>query len=181
MNFDKKKIIVGVIVIAVLAVGIFIFMSRTPGTSAPAVSPTGSPSATKGTATREAAPQSVVVPEKGAQVPDNVASVNVVSAANPGNNSSYRSFEGIKIEGGVFNPDTVIARQGDIVNFSVTAVDSNYDFTQPDYGFKETIKRGETKKIQFGATAAGKFLFYCASCGGPAKGPVGYIVVASKK
>ena len=39
------------------------------------------------------------------------------------------------------------------------------------------IAQGATQRIQFGATAEGKFIFYCKSCGGPSQGPVGYLVI----
>ena len=67
--------------------------------------------------------------------------------------------------------------QGDIVNLEITAADANYGFTQPDYGLNASIVKGKTQQIQFQALQSGNFEFYCGSCGGPAKGPVGHIIV----
>ena len=69
------------------------------------------------------------------------------------------------------------SNRGETVNLSVTAVDANYSFTQPDYGFNDMIAKGKTQTIQFQAMASGNFSFYCSSCGGPLKGPVGHIII----
>ena len=111
-------------------------------------------------------------------MPANVAAPSIVAAANA-SGSAFRSFE-IKVEGGHFTPDTVIVRQGDTVHIDVTGVDRAYDFTQPDYGFKTLLLKGQSKQIEFNASASGKFKFYCAACGGPDKGPVGYIIISPK-
>jgi heme/copper-type cytochrome/quinol oxidase subunit 2 len=92
---------------------------------------------------------------------------------------SYRSFN-ITVQNGAYSPDTVIVNQNDTVNLELTAVDAAYGFDQPDYGFNSAIPKGATKNIQFQALQSGNFLFYCASCGGPASGPVGHIIVVAK-
>ena len=74
----------------------------------------------------------------------------------------------------------MVVKQGDTVNLELTAVDANYGFTQPDYGFNAAIPDGKTQTIQFQALNVGNFTFYCASCGGPSKGPVGHIIVVAK-
>ncbi|MEK7508079.1 MAG: cupredoxin domain-containing protein [Patescibacteria group bacterium] len=186
MIFDRKKIIWAVVVVfgvvLIISVGGLIRKQN----SSPSVTPQGQTSGKlseqiQGPVTREAPPKDIVVPDTDSQnLQQNIAKPEVVSRASQTNNSSYRSFD-IKIERDAFMPDTIIVYEGDTTNINVTAVDKDYDFTQPDYGFKVLIKKGETKKIQFGATAAGRFLFYCDSCGGPDKGPRGYVVIASKK
>lgn len=125
--------------------------------------------------TREDLPENaILVPETDSEgVPKNVARPRQVSSA-PG--FTLRQFS-LRIENGRFLPDTVIVNVGDSVDLSVTAVDGDYDFTQPDFGFRAEIRKGETRNIQFGATVAGQFRFYCASCGGPEKGPTGALMV----
>jgi len=130
--------------------------------------------------TREPVPEGVVVPEIGAlEVPENVAVPRFVSAASLTSDASYRSFV-ISIEGGQFKPDTIAVRERDIVDLNITAIDQDYDFTQPDFGFRQPIPQGTTEKVQFAAGATGKFTFFCASCGGPDQGPKGFILIVPK-
>lgn len=123
------------------------------------------------------------VVEKDTAVQDeNIAKPKNVTPASPVSDASLRDFEVIVAENNKFSPEIITAYKGDIINFYIKAVDKDYDWTQPDYGFSNfKINKGETKKIQFQASAEGKFMFYCESCGGPDKGPIGYIIVKSKK
>ncbi|MEK7076966.1 MAG: cupredoxin domain-containing protein, partial [Patescibacteria group bacterium] len=110
--------------------------------------------------------------------PANVARPDVSIPLGASTDDKLRKFQ-IQITGGAFAPeDTVVVRKGDSVRLAVTAVDRNYDFTQPDYGFSSPIRKGTSVEFKFAATASGKFTFFCKSCGGPEKGPVGYLIVA---
>ncbi len=131
--------------------------------------------------TKTAVPANVSVPNKGATSTVLGAAIPVVQAAgDPSGDVSYRSFA-IAIKNGAFSPSTVIVDQGDTVNLNLTAVDASYGFNQPDYGFSvTTIPKGKMQVIQFQALQPGNFTFYCASCGGPSKGPVGHIIVVPK-
>ena len=172
--------IIGVIVLVFVAIFLFAFVKGPSGTI-PGGGGTGSEAEPPGPVTREAPPKNVVVPGAGAEnVPENVAVPQSVSptAAHRGG-AQNRSFE-VQISGNKFEPDTVIVNKGDTVRISVTAVDKNYDYFQPDYGFKIVLKKGESNFTQFDATAAGRFTIFCESCGGPEKGPIGYLVVAEK-
>jgi heme/copper-type cytochrome/quinol oxidase subunit 2 len=180
----KKRIIVIAIAVVVVAAVIFAFIavrrregspsvansnSQSTGTAAAPISPTYLPT-----------PVNVLVPEAGAQnVSSGIAVPQVESAASPSSNFKYRSFD-IIVQGGEFTPSTIDVNQGDEVNLQIGAVGGNYDFTQPDYGIHISLPDGKSEHFEFGATAAGKFTFYCSSCGGPAKGPVGYLVVVGK-
>ena len=186
MDAKKKIMIVTVIAVVILAVIVFAGYewranAPTVSTSVPASnSNSGAASApTPSIVTRTAVPANTVVPDKGATgIPANVAVPAVQGPGDPAGNVSYRSFN-IKIENNVFSPSTVIVKQGDTVNLSLTAVDGNYGFTQPDYGFNAPIAKGQTKNAQFQVLQSGDFLFYCGSCGGPSKGPVGHIIVTA--
>lgn len=175
---DKKKLI-GVIV-AVVVVAVFvgiIFLSKPSPPSAPPggevkQQPPG------GLTTRAPAPANVVVPNMGQSVPPEVAPPAAVLPVNPNTAHSDRSFN-IKAANNEFTPNTVILKAYDNLNLNITAVDKNYDFTQPDYGFnKFLIPKGQSKRVTFQVSASGKFTFYCATCGGPGKGPIGYVIVA---
>lgn len=183
---SAKKIVVAVVVVIVIAALAFAWYAMSHrGVSVPSAGTTGAPSGNTTIATsttRTAVPTNVVVPDKGAatsSVPTGVAVPVVQGAGDPSGNVSYRSFN-ITIQNGVYNPDTVIVNQGDTVNLELTAADAAYGFTQPDYGFDAAIPEGKTQTIQFQALQSGNFTFYCSSCGGPSKGPVGHIIVVAK-
>lgn len=166
--------------VIVIVVGVILLVKRTPSTYGPNAPAGGAAAKPSGPVTREAAPQNVVVPSKDSKgVPQNVALPTNVSPASQTSDASFRGFS-IKADNNEFIPNTVIVRQGDVADITVTAVDKDYDWSQPDYGFKTPIPKGTSKRIQFGATASGKFTFFCSVCGGPQKGPVGYLIVAQK-
>ncbi len=186
MELTGKKrniLIVAVIVVIVAVVVVFVIVGgqgNTPGaTNGNSSSSNGAGSASSTSATRLPAPSNVVVPDMGATSTNGVAVPQVESAAAPGVDTKYRSFS-IIVQNGEFIPSTVVANLGDTINIQIGAVGGNYDFTQPDLGFDVSIPDGQNKTIQFAAVTPGKFIFYCSSCGGPAKGPVGYIIVPGK-
>ena len=190
----KQAIYIAVVVVAVIVVaGIAMMVGQKPGimpggaqpsnnSNSAGTNPAGgsSPSSTA-PVTRLPVPTNISVPEAGASTSSagGVAVPQVESAAAPGVSAKYRSFD-ITLQNGAFTPSTIAVNQGDTVNLNITALDGSYDFTQPDFGFKYPLPQGESKQIGFEATAPGKFIFYCAACGGPSKGPVGYLLVAGK-
>lgn len=171
MVSTNKSIFLAVAIVAIIAIGAVIFF-RTSGVQ------NGGPTST--TATRTAAPADVTVPNKGDTVAVNVAAPIVVAAAGTNVVSNLRSFD-LALAGGQFSPSTVIVNFMDIVHLTVSSQDGTYDFAQPDYGLSTgPIAKGKVKTIEFQANNAGKFSFFCASCGGPGKGPVGYLIVVKK-
>lgn len=129
-----------------------------------------------GSQTRENISGSVEIPDKGDTAPANVAVPTTQGAAGNNTSAQYRSFN-LNVSGSSFSPDTIIAKLGDTVHLLITS-SGNYDFTQPDYGLNFKLPSGKTTVVEFQATAAGKYKFYCSSCGGPENGPVGYVVVS---
>lgn len=179
----ERLAIVGGVVLAVLLLvfGMYSFLRQmtTPG-SAPTATDQGSATQPVVQPTREAVSPDVVVPEKGdTNVAAGVATPDVTAPANPQNSGTYRKFT-MDITNNAFFPKTFIVTQGDTVHIDVTAIDAAYDVLQPDYGFGTALKKGETKFLEFSATGAGQFTFYCTSCGGPAKGPTGTLIVKPK-
>ena len=174
-NEGMRKIFMWVIVIiAVVSIGFGILSkSITPRRD-------GEPTSGTGFATRQPAPATVVVPDKETEVPAYVAKPKSVSPAALGVEAKLRIFE-ITATATVFTPDTVVVNQGDVVRIKVTALDGDYDLDQPDYGFSQSIRNGEVKPLEFQASAAGVFKFFCPSCGGPTKGPLGSLIVVPKK
>jgi heme/copper-type cytochrome/quinol oxidase subunit 2 len=185
---SKKEILIIAVAVVVVVAGVGIYYwsgGNKTGSSAlvPVAGTTGSAgtgTVTSASATIQLVPSNVVVPVQNASsVPAGVAAPTIVTPGSPSGSTKYRSFS-INISGGAYTPNTVIVNQGDTVHISLTAVGGSYDFTQPNYGLSLTIPEGQTKPVQFDADTAGKFTFYCASCGGPAKGPTGYIEVVAK-
>jgi heme/copper-type cytochrome/quinol oxidase subunit 2 len=146
------------------------------------LAPAGSPqSGSGGSATEQPiATSSVAVPGVNATgVAAGVAVPSVVAAGSVTGDTSYRSFN-IKESASAFTPSMIIVNEGDTAHINLTASGGKVDFTQPDLGLSLTVPAGATKVVQFDADAAGKFTFYCKSCGGPSKGPVGYIEVVAQ-
>jgi len=182
----RIALIAGVAVVVVIIIVAFFVVSNSGNkgggqSGSPGQAGTSpSSSASSGPVTRLPVPANVVVPDAGAaNVPADVAVPTVESAAAPGSSLKYRSFN-IIVENGAFMPSTIAVNLGDEVNLQLGAVGGDYDFTQPDYGFHVVLPNGKSEHFEFGATAAGKFVFYCSSCGGPAKGPVGYLIVTGQ-
>jgi len=185
-NANTKKIVIIVVILVVIAAVVVLVVlggniGSMPGAGTGSFGNSGGANSSTPAAsvTHLPTPANVVVPDAGAVGTGGVAVPQVESPAAPGVSAKYRSFN-IIVQNGEFIPSTIAVNLGDTVNLQIGAVGGTYDFTQPDLGFNVPLPNGENKKIQFAAMSAGKFVFYCSSCGGPAKGPVGYIVVAGK-
>jgi heme/copper-type cytochrome/quinol oxidase subunit 2 len=187
MELTNKKlaIIVAIAIVVVVAVIFAIVATRQQGNAPSATNSTSqnaAPAAAPAsiTTTHLPVPANVVVPDAGAKnVPATVAVPQVEAAASQTSDSKYRSFN-IMIENGQFMPDTIAVNLGDIVNLELSAVGANYDFTQPDYSIGVPIPANGSVRKEFQANVSGKFVFYCSLCGGPAKGPVGYLIVTGQ-
>ncbi|MEK9173512.1 MAG: hypothetical protein AAB594_03015 [Patescibacteria group bacterium] len=131
--------------------------------------------------TMQNSPPNVVVPEKDTQnLPGNIAKPEVFYELKRRPGTGLRVFS-LTIEGDTFKPDTVIVNEFDRVKINLTAVDKDYDFTQPDMGRPMKIPKGTTEFIEFQAQGGKKLTFYCALCGGPEKGPIGNIIIKPKE
>lgn len=130
---------------------------------------------------RAEVPVDIKVPEMGEQLSEAerkiVAVPTVVTAAAPGVESKFRSFD-IKAENGKFEPSRIIGRVGDTIHVNFTAVDKEYDIVFPSYSMKQTAKAGQTKVLEFSAVIAGNFTYYCELCGGPESTARGNIIIA---
>lgn len=169
-------------VVLILLVGWWLLSGYSGGTGGSVV-PGGPESAavSQGPVTRLPAPSGISVPNATSlNVPANVAKPSAVTPAGPNRSASFRKFS-ISVSGNQFTPSDVIVNVGDTVHLDITAADKEYDFAQPDYGYFKPLPKSMTTPVEFQATAAGKFTFYCRACGGPAKGPVGYIIVVGSR
>ena len=166
--------VAAVIILIFLIVGISKIKKSSPPPSTQETSPTEE---VKENLTHLAVPENISVPEINQEttLPD-VAKPISVSPAAPQSDRSLRKFE-IKAEGNKFQPQEIIAYEKDIVRINITAVDKDYDWTQPDYGFNVKIPKGTTKPIEFQVTTTGRFIFYCEACGGLKSSAIGYVTV----
>ncbi|OGY98458.1 MAG: hypothetical protein A2855_00070 [Candidatus Liptonbacteria bacterium RIFCSPHIGHO2_01_FULL_57_28] len=130
--------------------------------------------------TREEVPVGTVVPEPTSTgLPADVAQPQDVKRS--GNESSpyLRTFK-VTVANGAVSPANIVAYAGDILTLTFESKDQAYAFAQPDLGLAWQVPAGGFKTFQFQAAAPGKYIYYCPSCGGPDRGPVGYIVAAPK-
>lgn len=176
---DKRKVVLIVVVAVVIVAAIVVFVTvvqrgGTPSGIIPAGPGVLPPSLS---ATHLPVPAGVVVPDKGASNPSSSLAVPQVEvSAAPGADTKLRIFD-ITVQNGQFTPNAFAVNVGDTMTMYVTAVDGNYDFTQPDFGFVTPLPKGKRALIQFAPMTTGKFIFYCTACGGPSKGPTGYFIV----
>lgn len=174
---NTKQLVFGALAIAIVFFAIGFSVARWHG---PRSTQQGTNPATNASSTVQEVSSDVKVPDAdAADVAKDVAVPKVVSDAAPGVEAKFRAFD-VKVENGSFSPSTIIVRQGDTANIKFTAVDRDYDFVQPDYGLSSKLLRGKTQLIEFAGVNPGKFTFYCSSCGGPSKGPIGYVVVVPR-
>lgn len=167
-----------------LVAAVFFFAGRAlfrPGSESAQERATSGAAPAAKSPTRAPVPAGVVVPGPDtANVTANVAKPTKIEASSPGSPIALVSFGEIKVDRGAFTPQTIAVHQNDALHLTITAVDRDYDFTQPDNGLFMPLPKGQPKRIEFQASQAGKFIFYCRSCGGPDKGPVGYLIVVPR-
>ena len=182
MEKNTKVIIAGVIVLIILGVGIYLYQQKSavaPPSGASVTeptTPTGGGATPIISPTKALTPKDIKVPEEGEKTSQGVATPTNVIAASPTTDAKLRFFE-IKADKNKFEPQTIIVNRLDLIDIKLTAVDKEYDITIPDFGIFQKANKGETKPIQFQATAEGKYTYYCNSCGGLKSGAIGYIIV----
>ncbi|MBI3588829.1 MAG: hypothetical protein HY093_00225 [Candidatus Liptonbacteria bacterium] len=187
MPQGKNILIASIVVVAVIVLVVFGFMKKpspapTQDQNPPNTSSENTASSVPKTPpppiTQTKTPPNVVVPEENSKnVPANVAKPENVSVLNSDAGTKFRTFK-ISAAGNQFTPNTMIVKAGDVLKIEFTAVDKSYDFTQPNYGIRPfSTEKGKTRILNFQAGGLGKFTFYCTLCGGPTKGPVGYLIV----
>lgn len=183
MTRNKIIGIVVAVVALIVIIGISVSIKRSGSNLNSPLGGAGGGNKPSGPVTQEALPQSAVVIVPGANAtsaPPGVAVPTNVSPANAAGTSNFRNFN-ITIDNNKFIPDTINVYTNDQLVLNFTAVDKNYDFTQPNIGANAIpIPKGTTYKLPMQAPPPAKYIFYCKSCGGPDKGPVGYIVIAPR-
>ncbi len=182
--FKEKGFIISIlVVVVVLIIGFIIFSSQKDNPQNPnSLTPAGDNTQTNSETpinpnpppTVTQAPNVAVPNTDSTKLPPNVARPESVI---PSGTAAFRTFV-VRAEAGKFTPDTLIVNNRDVVRVKLSSIDKDYDFTLPDYGLVNYfVKKGQSLTIEFGASGSGKYTFYCITCGGPEKGPVGYLIV----
>lgn len=124
------------------------------------------------------APSGMEAPEKGEKrANSDIASPIAVAPA--GSGAKIRTFE-VKAFNNVYDPNTIVADEGDAIIIKFTAVGKMYDITAPAFEINTAAKAGETKTLQFNADNPGKHLFFCDLCGGQNSSTRGFIIIIPK-
>lgn len=177
MTTDKKKVVVvSVLAILVIAgISIAIFSGKNPAT--PDVSGVnGGSKVPEPSKTASSVPGNAVVLDPNSK--DAAAPVAVKSLSGK-TGVDDRTFN-ISLSGNALTPSNISIYLYDLVNINFTS-DRDLDFIQPDLGLSWNVRAGQTTTIKnFQGVMSGKFLYYCKSCGGPDKGPVGYFTIVPK-
>lgn len=179
IQIDKKYIIYGAIGL-ILAVAALVFFMKGSKPAEESQLPSGN--AGTGAAqsdTYKPVTGDVKVPDANSQVDSDTAKPSVVKSVGA-NDLSVRTFNNVLLENDTVSPEKIVVKLFDIVTINFSAVDKTYDMVQPDNGLSWTVPKGGGKSLQFQGTTPGQFTFYCVSCGGPDKGPVGYFIVVPK-
>jgi heme/copper-type cytochrome/quinol oxidase subunit 2 len=164
-SMEKKKwygIVAACVIVAcvVLAVVLQREEPTVPGTQETPVAPAGPSGPTlENEGYVSDIPQDAVVTTPAAEAP-----------AAPNVTERFRVY-GISVTVDGYTPDTIVVNKGDVVQLNLTAVDGPYDFSMPYNGLSQSMAKGETKQVNFGATAEGTFEFRCSAvC--PASGTI---------
>lgn len=175
MSQKRLWIVLGVALVVLVAgiAAFFTFRSSSPVSQPGAKVEVAKP-------TREEVPPGTVVPDgASADLPAGVANPEGVKLTGASSSPYLRNFS-VTINNDTVSPSNIVAYVGDILTITFESRDKDYDFVQPDYGLTWQVPGGGSKTFQFQADSTGKFIFYCPSCGGPDKGPVGYITAATR-
>lgn len=183
MSRKTLSIIGGALVVLVLAIlvvwGVRSHAPAAPANNSSSTAPTAGNTPANSATYNASVPDNVAVPmPTSTNVPKNVAKpITVAPSGSSADTPLMLNFD-ITVKGGQFVPNTIIAKANQTLRINFTAADGSYDFVQPDLGLKLVIPQGSTKLAMFQVLSPGQFTYYCESCGGPSKGPVGKIIVS---
>ena len=60
-----------------------------------------------------------------------------------------------------FTPSTITVKKGDHVKLKITALDFSHGFALPDFGVAKQLEQGKETVVEFTASRAGTFTFFC--------------------
>ena len=176
---QKARIWIEIAAVVVVGAGAF-FIGRAipsvPSGSSSVSAPVSAPTSP----TRADGPAGTTVPSAtSTNLPPGEAAPDVVKPASRTSPISIRNFN-VTVQNNAVSPDTIVLYLNDLLNLTFQSKDNTYSFVQPDYALRWEVSPTAPKSLQLQTDRPGKFTFYCPSCGGPAKGPVGYIIVVPR-
>ncbi len=178
MDFKNKKVVLfaalGLALVIFLLWFLFSGLKTTPGT-VPSANDSGGKT---GSVTAAPVPAGTVVPGTNSTSTD-VAKPTAINKIGAGGAVNQRNYA-VEVKNDLVTPQKIAVYVGDVVNIAFTSADKTYDFVQPDNGAEWTVSLGKPITLRFSSPNAGQFTYYCKSCGGPGKGPVGYFVVVPR-
>jgi len=173
----KKYMIFGAVALVLIAAVLVIVL--TGGKSEPEVPGGGDVPPVDQSGTYKPVDANTVVPDANSEVDSGVAKPTEVKAVGAGGIVDQRNFQ-VVVKNDSVSPQKVIVYVGNLVNVAFTSADKQYDFVQPENGMSWTVSKEKPITLTFQSPNPGQFAFYCVSCGGPDKGPVGYFIVVPK-
>lgn len=165
-RFHSTRIRTTVAVVVVLIILTFFLSPLSPFSNplSSLLSGFGQSSDTDSTDSTIQLPESVRVPEPNEKLTDTSIAIPATTRdSNPGSRDKIRSFS-LEGKDGGFSVEKIIVYQGDIVRIDMSANDQDYDISFPDLLLRQSLKQGETKRLEFQAQVPGSFVFVCDSC-----------------
>lgn len=119
--------------------------------------------------------QSIFFADKSGSPPATKPAIGDVSVKSFPVNSHLLWVVEMRAENNVFEPPSLIVREGDVVDINLSAMDRDYEVYLPGLGVYKLVAKGQKSKIQFQAYPAGEHAFACkADCANP---PHGLLVI----
>lgn len=173
---NPKLLIYSVAALVLIAGLAYVLVSRNQKPGSGGAGTTASSTASEGSKTVLQAPPGTVVPNLNST--DTPADVAKPTSVGDIGGIELQNFS-VAIANEKVSPANVIVYVGTAMNITFSS-DKEYGFVQPDNGLSWSVPAGGSVTIQFQGNQPGKFIYYCKSCGGPAKGPVGYFVAVPR-
>lgn len=161
---NKNMLMIGGLLALVAVIGVGVVLARNSTNSAPSERMTASPTTTTtsptGQVTTPATSPAATAETEATDTPSQVKTVNLEAG------SFY------------FEPDVIRVKKGETVKIVMTSKDMMHDFNIDELDVKLPITRsGETNTVEFTATEAGTFEYYCSVGNHRAQGQVGTLIV----
>ncbi len=160
---SNMKVMGGILLLIVVLVGGFMFMRSRDVQNNPAAS--------------EEAQESI---QADMVVQDSDIPADVDTQVKETTDSASTDMQTITMEAGGFyyKPNVIKAKVGEKIKIVMTSKDMMHDFVIDELGVKLPItKSGETKEVEFTASKAGTFEFYCSVGQHRKNGQVGQLIV----
>lgn len=173
----EKHTIISAVAALVLVAGLaYVLVSSNQKLGSGGPGTVASSTASEGSKTVQQVPPGTVVPDVNST--DTLPDVAKPTSVGDIGGIKIQNFR-VAIANEKVSPANVIVYVGTAMNITFSS-DKEYGFVQPENGLSWSVPAGGSVTIQFQGNQPGKFIYYCKSCGGPAKGPIGYFVAVPR-